>query len=254
MIVAGCQLDCAWEDKATSFGRVNRLLAQAQLASETLLVLPEMFATGFSLNTAVTQDGAGESAARFLARTAQERQLSVLGGVTTVDAAGHGRNEAVAYDSQGTELVRYQKMRPFSPAGELGPITPGTEPKVFQWQGITVAPFICYDLRFPEIFRQVTAKYRPELFVIIASWPSPRIHHWVKLLQARAIENQAYVIGVNRTGNDPKLNYNGRSLIVDHNGEIAADAGEAEGIITAELNIAALRKFRTDLPFLNDLR
>src|SRR5438477_449958 len=82
---------------------------------------------------------------------------------------------------------------------------------------------------FPELFRRVAAERRPELFVVIASWPDKRIVHWVRLLQARAIENQAYVVGVNRVGRDPFYSYSGRSLIVDYNGEILADAGQTEG-------------------------
>jgi predicted amidohydrolase len=117
-----------------------------------------------------------------------------------------------------------------------------------------VSPFVCYDLRFPELFRQVIAMQQPEVFVVIASWPEKRILHWVRLLQARAIENQAYVIGVNRVGNDPYYHYTGRSVIVDFNGEILADAGEAEGWISARLELSTLRKYREGLPFLKDIK
>ena len=117
-----------------------------------------------------------------------------------------------------------------------------------------VAPLVCYDLRFPELFRQVAAAHRPELFVIIANWPDKRVNHWVRLLQARAIENQAYAIGVNRVGTDPFYSYSGRSIIVDFNGDIIADAHSSETTIEANLDLELLRKYRAGLPFLEDLK
>jgi predicted amidohydrolase len=145
-------------------------------------------------------------------------------------------------------------MRPFRPGGEAQHYAAGERPITFRWGDCVVAPFICYDLRFPELFRQVTGTDRPELFVVIASWPEKRVIHWVRLLQARAIENQAYVIGVNRVGTDPFYAYSGRSLIVDYNGEILADAGQKEGFIGATLEFESLRKYRQGLPFLDDLK
>ena len=124
----------------------------------------------------------------------------------------------------------------------------------FQAGEWTVSPFICYDLRFPEIFRTAAASHRPELYVVIANWPEKRILHWVRLLQARAIENQAYVVGVNRIGTDPYYHYPGRSLILDPHGEIVADAGADEGVLRACLDLASLRKYREGLPFLKDMR
>ena len=101
---------------------------------------------------------------------------------------------------------------------------------------------------------QAAAMHRPELFILIANWPDKRIQHWVRLLQARAIENQAYVVGVNRVGTDPYYTYNGHSLIADYNGEILSDAGNKERYIHAPLDLAQLRKYREGLPFLLDLR
>jgi predicted amidohydrolase len=116
-----------------------------------------------------------------------------------------------------------------------------------------VAPFICYDLRFPEHFR-TAARHGAQLITVIASWPIARIQHWVTLLQARAIENQAYVAGTNRCGTDPKFTYTGRSLIVSPKGEILADAGNAETVISADLSLDDLLAYRKDLPFLADMR
>ena len=124
---------------------------------------------------------------------------------------------------------------------------------IFHWRDFAVSPFICYDLRFPEHFR-VAARRGAQLITVIASWPVARIQHWVTLLQARAIENQAYVAGVNRCGTDPKLSYNGRSLIVSPRGDILADAGNGECVISAGLNLKELLAYRAELPFLADMR
>ena len=145
-------------------------------------------------------------------------------------------------------------MQPFAPGGEAQHYVAGERAVVFRWGDCRVSPFICYDLRFPEIFREAAAAHRPELFVVIASWPEKRISHWMALLKARAIENQAYVVGVNRIGSDPYYAYTGQSAIIDPHGEVLADAGEGEGVIRAELDLATLRKYREGLPFLGDMR
>jgi omega-amidase len=123
----------------------------------------------------------------------------------------------------------------------------------FAWGECLVAPFICYDLRFPEIFRPV-ARAGAQLITVIASWPEARIAQWVKLLQARAIENQCYVAGVNRVGSDPRFRYSGRSMIVDFRGDVIADAGSEANLISAELDLAGLAEYRRELPFLADMR
>jgi predicted amidohydrolase len=122
-----------------------------------------------------------------------------------------------------------------------------------RWHDFQVAPFVCYDLRFPEIFR-AAVKQETGLFVVIANWPSAREEHWLALLKARAIENQAYVLGVNRCGDDPKLHYSGRSQLIDPRGAILADAGESEGVISAELDLKALEEYRSSFPALADMK
>jgi len=184
---------------------------------------------------------------------AQQLQVYLLAGVVTGGGGGKGRNQAVVIDPEGKEISRYSKMQSFTLGGESDHFVAGNHFVTFQWHEALVAPFICYDLRFPELFR-CAAWQRPHLFTVIASWPEARVSHWVTLLQARAIENQAYVAGVNRIGQDPKLSFSGRSLIVNPKGEIIADAGDQEGLISAELNIEELMNYRRDLPFLDDMR
>jgi predicted amidohydrolase len=252
--IVGLQFDIAWENKPANFANVRRLLAQVGPQKDSLVVLPEMFATGFSMNVSVVAESYGGETEQFLAATAKEFGIYLVAGAPMLGRDGRARNKALVFSPAGELVAFYAKMRPFTPGGESEHYVAGEHPVTFKWKESTVSPFVCYDLRFPELFREVAAAHRPELFVVIASWPDKRIHHWVALLQARAIENQAYVIGVNRIGTDPYYTYCGRSLIVDPQGTILADAGAAEGFISAELDLANLRKYREGLPFLADLK
>ncbi len=253
-LCVGVQFDIAWEDKAANFATVRRLLAAAPPEKHSLVVLPEMFATGFSMNTALVAENPGGETGQFLARTAKEFGVCLVAGVAARGSDGHPRNTALAFSPDGNALASYAKMHPFTPGGEADHYTPGEHPVAFRWNGCTVSPFACYDVRFPEVFRAAVTAHRTELIVVIANFPEKRILHWVRLLQARAIENQACVIGVNRIGRDPYYTYNGRSIIVDPNGDILADAGSREGCISARLDLAGLRKYREGLPFLADMK
>jgi len=254
MIVIGLQLDIVWENKQANFAKVRRLLNQASPEPDSLVVLPEMFATGFSMNAGEVAEPSGGDSEQFLSALAKEVGVNLIGGAAIRGRDGKVRNKALAFSPAGALTAFYAKMRPFTPGGEADHYAAGERPTAFRWGDCTVSPFVCYDLRFPEIFREAAAAHRPELFVVIANWPQKRILHWVRLLQARAIENQAYVVGVNRAGKDPAYTYGGRSLIVDPQGEILADAGESEVCIQAALDLAGLRKYRERLPFLADMR
>jgi len=166
---------------------------------------------------------------------------------------GRATNQALAFGPDGTLLARYSKLQPFSLGGEATAHMAGEEIVDFAWAGLRVAPFICYDLRFPEHFRSAAA-HGAEMFVVIANWPARRIHHWTTLLQARAIENQAAVVGVNRCGADPSLAYNGRSVVVSPHGHVVADAGEMERVVTAAIDPEEIRQWRRDFPTLTDIR
>ncbi len=254
MNVIAVQSDVVWENPPANFANLRRWLVNAAPERNSLVALPEMFATGFSMNAAATAETVGGATEQFLARTAQELGICLVAGVARRGSDGKARNQALVFSSEGELLTCYTKQRPFSPGGEAEHYTAGEQSVTFRWNDCTVSPFICYDLRFPELFREAVAAHRPELIGVIANWPAKRIHHWVRLLQARAIENQAYVLGVNRVGADPHYAYCGRSLIIDPHGEILADAGEGEGVIQVKLDLASLRKYREGLPFLADLR
>ena len=248
-----CQLDCVWENKSASHARAASLIAKARPQAGSLIVLPEMFSTGFSMNTEFTcQDGAAEDEA-FLVGLAERYESAVMGGVVSRAANGRACNQSVTFGPDGTLLVRYTKIQPFTLGGEAEVHQAGSEVVTFEWGGFKVAPFICYDLRFPEHFRQA-ARLGADLFVVIASWPVKRHHHWLTLLQARAIENLAFVVGVNRTGTDPHFHYNGRSIVASPHGHIIADAGELERVVPAEIDAEEVRQWRAQFPALSDMR
>ena len=253
MKIYGCQLDIAWENKPANFAKVRRLVEGARPPRGSLIVLPEMFATGFSMNAGDLAEGSAAPAETFLADLARSFDLFVMGGVINVGPDGRGRNEAVTFDPRGGLVARYAKMQPFSLGGELDHYTAGDRIVTFDCESMRVAPFVCYDLRFPELFRAAMSR-DVHLFAVIANWPVKRIAHWITLLQARAIENQAYVIGVNRTGSDPKHSYNGRSLVVDPHGEILVDAASDESIFSAEVDLARVLEWRAEFPALRDRR
>jgi omega-amidase len=252
--VVALQFDLAWEDKPANFAKVSALLTAARLLPGSLVALPEMFATGFSMNAPGIAEVPGGPTEQVLSSLAREFQVCMVAGAAIRGVDGRVRNKALVFSPDGKLLASYAKMRLFSPGKERDHYAAGEHPIVFSWDGCQVAPFICYDLRFPELFRAAAARHRPELMVVIANWPEKRVHHWVRLLQSRAVENQAFVLAVNRIGSDPCYTYAGRSLVIDPHGEILADAGKAETCLSASLDLSALRKYREGLPFLDDLR
>ena len=252
MYVIAVQLDIVWHDKTANHDRVRRMLAGAHVPPGTLLVLPEMFATGFSMDVAHVADDPRRETEQFLHALAREYDACVIGGLVTRSEDGRGRNEALIAFPDATSQ-RYRKIQPFTPGGESDHYAAGGEIVLFDWQGFRIAPFICYDLRFPELYR-IAMLRGAQTLVTIASWPVAREEHWVALLRARAIENQCYVVGVNRAGRDPNFTYPGRSHLLGPKGGTIADAGTKEGIIAADLSLDGLLEYRRELPFIVDTR
>ncbi|MEO6434912.1 MAG: nitrilase-related carbon-nitrogen hydrolase [Tepidisphaeraceae bacterium] len=253
MQLVGVQFDIAWENREANHAKVRALLAASPPRAGALVALPEMFSSGFSMNVAKVAEDESRASERLLCETAKRYGIFLVGGVATHGEDGKGRNEAIVAGPEGTVVARYCKLHPFAPGKEKQHYTAGDAVTTFPADGFTVAPFICYDLRFPEIFRTGVQR-GANVMLVIANWPSPRVEHWVTLLRARAIENQAYVMGVNRCGNDPYLPYPGRSLIVNFRGDVMADAGARESLVSAEIDLAELEAYRRELPFLADMR
>ncbi len=255
MDVACCQFDIAWEDKPANYERVESLAAAARLAPGTLLLLPEMFATGFTMRAEAVAEPIDGPTARFLSDLARRRAIFLQAGVVLLtDGDSRPHNEALVFGPDGRLLARYAKMHLFSYDGEPAHYAPGQSPTMFPWQEVQVAPAICYDLRLPELFRTAAAR-GADMIAVIACWPAPREEHWLALLRARAIENQCYVAAVNRCGKDPSgLAYAGRSQILDPRGAILSDAGNGEGIIRVVVDMDEQRRYRREFSALADVR
>ena len=253
MQVYAVQLNMAWEDKAANHRRVRELLAENPPEGGSLVVLPEMFETGFTMKASVAAQGADREGEALLKELAAKYDSAMLGGIANPGPDATGKNEAVAFAPDGSELVRYQKQQPFTLSGEDKSYPAGEGYEIFEWQGVKVAPFICYDLRFPERFRPA-ALAGAELICVIACWPAKRSEHWVRLLQARAIENLACVVGVNRCGEEPGLVFYGRSSAFDHMGKSSFECDASEQVKSTNFDFDETRRWRSKFPALRDAR
>jgi predicted amidohydrolase len=260
MRIAGLQFDIAWHDPEENFRRVRPLAERAVADGAELLVLPEMFATGFTMDVAFAS-GAAPSARAFLARLARDLRVQVVGGVADASdrTPGKGLNYSLAFDADGAPLASYRKIHPFTYGGEDKSYDAGDALALFRAgrqdadNGVRTALFVCYDLRFPEIFRAAAGDV--DLMLLVANWPASRRAHWRTLLTARAIENQCCVLGVNRVGEGNGLAYSGDSLLLDPFGEVLADgAGGAEAIIAGDVSPARVSEVRERFSFLRDRR
>ena len=254
--VALGEYDIGWHDPATSLARAAKIVSAAAADGTRLVVLPEMCTSGFTMDLDFAEPLAGESVAA-LSRMAAQADVWLLAGVATraTDAAqGIARNSALLFAPTGELTNVYHKQRLFAYADEQRSYVTGNEAVVVDVEGVRVSPFICYDLRFPELFRAVASK--TDLMVVIASWPAARRAHWDVLLQARAIENQCYMIGVNRSGAGGSITYDGGSAAYDPWGtplDRSPVAG-VSGITSVIVSPDEVARVRTAYPFLADCR
>lgn len=253
MKVYAVQLDIVWEEKGKNYDRVRALLAEVSPAAGSLIVLPEMFATGFSMNVEKIAEEVGGETEAFLGEVARQYASFVIGGVVTRGRESLGRNESVVVGPSGELIGRYCKIHPFSLGGEDAHFESGEAVVTLSCGEFVVAPLVCYDLRFPEVFR-MGVREGATLFVVIANWPSVRAGHWRALLVARAIENQAYVVGVNRCGVDPNAPYSGVSMLLDPKGLMLCEGGAGEEVLCAEMAVEPLLAYRRKFPALSDMR
>ncbi|CAN5178378.1 carbon-nitrogen family hydrolase [soil metagenome] len=253
MHVILCQTGIAWEDRGMNAELVREQIGGVSVEVGDLVVLPEMFASGFTMDVGAAAEEVGGESERFLADLAEETGACVVAGVVTAGAGGRGRNECVAVAPGGQTLCRYRKLHPFSYSGEADYYEAGESVEVFDWGGFVVCPTICYDLRFPELYR-AGVDLGADLFTVIANWPAPRHEHWRTLARARAIENQAYVVAVNRAGDDPHHHYKGGSMVVAPTGDILAEAGEDPEALVVRLDPASVAAWREEFPALRDRR
>lgn len=244
MRVGLVQFDMAWEDKEDSKRRITSILQNIS-SPEKLdwLIFPEMTLTGFSMDASRTV--LDQNDLDFFRGIAVGKGLAVSFGGTL-----GGQNHCFTYDSTGKALKHYAKMHLFSVAEENKYYRDGSDTISNVISDVHVTPYICYDLRFPYIFWSRGPE--TDVFFVIASWPATRITHWETLLRARAIENQCYVIGVNRTGRDPKNYYCGSSAVFDPLGSPILECGSRPGIHSCFIDRSLVAKTRATFPFIKD--
>ena len=224
----------------------------SQTMPQSLVIFPEMFSTGFTMNpekAAETMDG---ETVQWMAEMSKDRMI--CGSLSIIENGSYYNRFLSFY--QGEKVAQYDKRHLFSYGGEHEVYEAGSETCVFSFQGFKIAPFICYDLRFPAWIRKTVLKDKldcPDVLLFVANWPSARISAWDVLLKARAIENQAFVIGVNRVGNDEKgIAHNGHTQAIKYDGDFLLEPHQREAIAHIVLEKSPLVQFRERFPFLSD--
>lgn len=241
------QADLVWQDPSANRRRLAAMM-DGQPGCD-LYVVPETFSTGFLGDAGMEAESMDGPSVAWMREQARSRGAAVAGSLVIGDEAGRRFNRMV-FMPPDAEPVSYDKRHRFSFGGEDQRYTAGERPVVAEWRGWRFDLQVCYDLRFPVWCRNAR-RFDVQLFV--ANWPAPRADHWRSLLKARAIENQAYVIGVNRCGRDGNdLDYVGQTVVRGADGARITELGGLEGCARASLSLSALREFRRRLPFLED--
>jgi predicted amidohydrolase len=252
MKIAAIQHDIVWERADETREHVRPMIAKAAADGARLIVLSEMYATGFSMQPERIAEDEGGPNEQFLIERAAEHDAYLIASIAQRGPDGNYRNNAVLARPDGG-VIRYAKIHPFSFAGEHERYTAGTDFCTVTLDGLRVSVFVCYDLRFADEFWALAGD--TDLYVVPANWPQPRHEHWRTLLRARAIENQAYVIGVNRVGAVKDLVHLGGSAVVDPLGVTLAEGEDGtEGVLVADVDTVTVGAIRARFPFLPDRR
>ena len=241
--VALLQRELHWEDPTANRLQFSQDLAALEPGTQ-LAILPEMFTTGFSMNTGKNAEPQAADTLPWMREQARQNNVAICGSLAVRDSGGaFNRLLLVTPDGQAHQ---YDKRHLFSMSGENRHYLAGAEQLIVQWQGWRICPMICYDLRFP-VWTRNRGDY--DLLLFVANWPRKRRMHWRQLLIARAIENQAYCIGLNRVGSDDNgLDYSGDSLALAADGAMLLDCADQSGIFTTTLSAEAMQTYRSKFP------
>lgn len=238
-----------WENIDKNLQNIGLRLSGGIREKTDLIILPEMFNTGFSMNAAQLAESMGGKTMDWMHQTAIKHNCEITGSLI-IKETGKYYNRLIWMRPDGT-YQHYDKKHLFTLAKEDEVYTPGNKRIMVELKGWKICPAICYDLRFPVWLRNTDELY--DLLVIVANWPEKRAAHWRALLAARAIENQAYVIGLNRVGHDGnEVYHSGDSSCIDPNGNTVYYKRDEEDVYTFSIIGDEVNKTRTALPFLND--
>lgn len=251
--VAVLQMDLVWEDHDANRAQAEQMLGQVSGAD--LVVLPEMFSTGFTMNPGrLPVFEIQQATLAWMQAMAAQHQTTLMGSMVADFADGYA-NTLYVVNGDGI-VASYSKRHLFRMAGEHEAYIGGRDRVIFELKGWRICPMVCYDLRFPVFARNKHlggGQLDYDLLVYVANWPEPRVTHWSTLLLARAIENQAYVIGCNRVGEDENgFKFNGESAIVDHMGKRMQFLQGKTGVLQQQLDPAPMLRYREKFPVWQD--
>ncbi|MDX9880609.1 MAG: amidohydrolase [Prolixibacteraceae bacterium] len=241
------QYNIEWENKQANFRKIEKLASR--IDTTDLIVLPEMFSTGFSMNVSEMAEKMSGLSVNWMKQFSVEKNAAVCGSLI-IEENGKYYNRLLFVQPDG-QVFWYDKRHLFTMGDEQTYYSPGNERLIVEFRGFRILPLICYDLRFPVWSRNQNDF---DLMVYVANWPAPRRKAWNTLLKARAIENQSYLIAANRTGTDANgIKYSGGSYAIDAKGKITRELEKnEENIISEKFSIGSLQKFRQKFPVLND--
>ncbi len=251
MKIAAAQIACTLGDVSANAHKMREFAERAHDAGAELIVFPEMSDTGYAMPVIREQSKRwSEGAVPELQKTARELSLAIISGVSEkVGAAIY--NSQVVIDSSGAIVAKYRKTHLFAPIDEDKCCTPGEALVSLDFGSLKLGLTICYDLRFPEIYRALAIEQGTNLFVVSSAWPFPRVEHQRVLATARAIENQSYLVLANRVGKDDGVPFCGSSAIIDPYGVIvAAASADREELVIAEVALEVIEAVRARMPVL----
>ncbi len=252
MKAALCQTNIIWENKEENLKKAEGFTAIAAQNNADLIIFPEMSFTGFTTNTQLCGESYKKSpTVKFMQELSEKNKIAIAFGVI-INESSKSYNRIVITNSNGEIAAFYDKIHPFTYSGEDKFFTGGNSITRTVIKDVTLSPFICYDLRFPQPF--LAASQSAHLLIIIANWPESRISQWNYLLRGRAIENQAYVIGVNRTGTGNGIEYNGHSAAYDCYGNLLTEADSSECLTYCEIVPQTVAAYRKKFPAKADFR
>ena len=250
MRCCSAQVSAVWEAPDQTLENVETCFFRAAREEAALISFPEQFSTGWDPSSTKNTEGATGTIVTGLKRLARKHEIAVIGSFRETGSP-RPRNTAIAIDRTGTILAMYSKIHLFAPGLEDRAFSPGTELATFTLEGVRIGLAICYDLRFPDLFRL----YRMQgvhAVIVPAAWPKSRLKHWELFIQSRAAENQMYIAGVNTTGTNPVDRYEGSSLTADPYGTIVAQAGSNQELLYYEIDPLIAEQARMNFPVEND--
>lgn len=246
------QFDQAWEDKSFNYQKIRALIGSD--VEVDLLLLPEMFNTGFSMNTSQGESMENSGGINFLKNLSSELNCAIFTSLIISDGKKHFNRGVFIDTNQNIQL--YDKRKTFGLAGEDKVFTSGETQTLVEFKGWRINLQICYDLRFPELTANrlgSDGSSKFDVILYVANWPEKRQEHWNTLLKARAIENQSFVVACNRVGIDfNNINYLGDSCVINAGGTVISKASNKEELIVTTIDKSDLNKIREQLPFLRD--